>query len=70
MQMTGVVSENVRAVGYDAVSRTLRVEFRSGGTYDYFNVDESLYRQLLHPHPWHRVGPLVRRHRNVKIRSA
>jgi len=68
--MTGVVSEGIRAVGYDADTRILRVEFRSGGVYDYLDVDEDLYRRLLEPHPWHRVGPLVLDHDYVPVRRA
>ncbi|NKY38694.1 KTSC domain-containing protein [Cellulomonas septica] len=67
--MARVVSDNLHAVGYDSAARTLRVAFRSGGLYDYFNVDESLHRQLLHPHPWRRVGHLVRRHAYVRVRT-
>ncbi len=38
MSMTPVISNNVRAVGYGYGTRVLRVQFRSGGTYDYYAV--------------------------------
>lgn len=66
MQMTRVVSENVAAVGYEEEGQVLRVQFRSGGTYDYRGVAKSLYQEMLQPHPWRRVGPLVKRHPFIK----
>lgn len=38
MNMTQVSSTNLAAIGYDESSQTLRVEFQSGGTYDYYDV--------------------------------
>jgi hypothetical protein len=35
-----VSSTNVRSAGYDPVSKTLSVEFHSGGVYDYKNVSQ------------------------------
>lgn len=46
MQMIPVSSSNLRAVGYDPVTETLRIEFHNG-TYDYYNVPEHIYRGLL-----------------------
>jgi hypothetical protein len=65
--MTGVISDNVRAVGYDPASMTLRVQFSNGGTYDYSNVAAELYAQMLQPHPWRRVGKQVRAHAYRKV---
>ncbi|MGC0370107.1 hypothetical protein RKD05_002359 [Microbacterium sp. SLBN-111] len=67
MQMQPVVSTNVAAVGYDAMSNTLRVQFQNGGIYDYHDVDPSLYESMLQPNPWRRVGSIVRRHRYRKL---
>jgi hypothetical protein len=67
MNLTPVVSDNVRAVGYRPASRTLRVQFRSGGVYDYLNVNVALYEQMLLPHPWRRVGRLVKAHNYRRI---
>ncbi len=47
MDMTPVSSSQLRAVGYDADSEVLRVEFMSGSVWDYEKVDEASYRQLL-----------------------
>ena len=38
MDMARVESSNIKAIGYDAASKTLRVDFRSGSSYDYTNV--------------------------------
>jgi hypothetical protein len=35
MKRTPVKSSNIAAVGYDSASRTLEVEFISGGVYEY-----------------------------------
>lgn len=68
--MISVVSTNVRAVGYDDETHRLRVAFRSGGVYDYLNVAPSLYFELPRPHPWRRVGHLVKQHRCVRVQAA
>ena len=48
----------------------MRVAFRSGGVYDYLDVDQDLYEQMLEPHPWHRVGELVKSHRFRELPSS
>jgi len=40
-----VQSSNVDAVGYEGT--TLRVQFRSGATYDYLDVPANVYSQLV-----------------------
>lgn len=67
MNMTPVISDNVRAVGYDYGTRVLRVQFRSGGTYDYYAVSAHLYEVMLLPHPWRRIGRQIRAHRYRKV---
>ena len=47
MNMTPVASSNLAAVGYDPATHTLRITFHKGGTYDYYNVPESVYRGLM-----------------------
>ena len=42
-----VSSTDVASIGYDPVSRTLEVEFRSGGLYDYLDVPENSFHQLM-----------------------
>ena len=67
MQMIPVDSETVRSVCYDARSRVLPVAFHSGGTYEYVGGTLHLYEAMLMPHPWRRVGRLVRAHRYRRI---
>lgn len=47
MNRTPVTSSNVVAVGYDADTLTLEVEFKDGAVYQYFDVPETVYRELL-----------------------
>ncbi|MEU7005080.1 KTSC domain-containing protein [Nonomuraea sp. NPDC046570] len=61
--MTPVISDNIHAVGYDHRLRVLRVTFKSGGTYEYFDVALHLYEKMLLPHPWRRIGRQIRAHR-------
>lgn len=42
-----VASSAIEAVGYDSDDRTLEIEFRHGGVYEYFDVPEEVYRDLL-----------------------
>lgn len=46
MRMIPVASSNLSSVGYDPITKTLRIAFHSG-TYDYYNVPESVYEGLL-----------------------
>ena len=45
MNMIPVSSSNLQAVGYDG--ETLRIQFRSGGIYDYYNVPAFVYNGLM-----------------------
>ena len=47
MNRTLVSSSNVASVGYDSNSMTLEVEFRNGGIYQYFDVPEQVYNELM-----------------------
>lgn len=47
MEMVPVSSSNLRAVGYDADSATLRVAFHGGGVYDYFGVPPGVHDGLM-----------------------
>jgi len=42
-----VSSTNIRSIGYDPESKTLEIEFHSGGIYQYFEVSPSVYRALM-----------------------
>ncbi len=47
MEMIPVSSSDIRAIGYDAATATLRVDFISGGIYEYFDVPESVHANFL-----------------------
>ena len=47
VKMTAVDSTNLASVEYDKEAQKLYVEFLSGSTYVYFNLDESVYRGLM-----------------------
>jgi hypothetical protein len=47
MQMVPVSSSNLDSVGYDSMTRTLRIEFKSGAVYEYSAVPESEYQGLM-----------------------
>lgn len=42
-----VRSSNIRSIGYDLESHTLEIEFLSGGLYQYLNVPEQVYDELM-----------------------
>ena len=42
-----VTSSNLRSVGYDPNTRTLEVEFHSGGIYQYSNVPSNIHDGLM-----------------------
>jgi KTSC domain len=43
MERVSVTSSNVESIGYDSDSATLQVEFKKGGTYQYFDVPEAVF---------------------------
>ena len=47
MELVRVTSSNLQDVGYDKRTKTLRVLFLEGATYDYFNVPVSVHRSLM-----------------------
>jgi hypothetical protein len=42
-----VDSSSLRSVGYDVRSRTLEIEFHSGGVYPYYDVPQTVFAALL-----------------------
>lgn len=46
MEMKNVNSGKLRAIGYDAKTRTLQIRFDDGNTYQYSGVGEVLWRRL------------------------
>lgn len=47
MKRTPMESSLIRSAGYDEASKTLEVEFTSGGVYEYYNVPLQAYKELL-----------------------
>jgi DNA helicase HerA-like ATPase len=47
MEREIVYSSTVLSIGYEPTSYTLEVEFKSGGLYQYYNVPEQIYQELL-----------------------
>jgi hypothetical protein len=47
MNRTSVVSSNIASIGYDPNTMTLEVEFKNGSVYQYFDVPESTYQELM-----------------------
>lgn len=47
MERKAVRSTNIASVGYDAGTKTLEIEFRSGGVYQYAGVPEKRYECLM-----------------------
>ncbi|REJ87277.1 MAG: KTSC domain-containing protein [Planctomycetota bacterium] len=47
MHRTAVSSSNVASIGYDRDAVTLEVEFVNGSVYQYFDVPEHVYDQLM-----------------------
>lgn len=47
MNREPVASSNIAAIGYDETSQTLEVEFTSGALYQYYNVTQALFEQLM-----------------------
>ena len=47
MDRTSVSSSNIDSIGYDSSSQTLEVEFNSGAIYQYYDVPEYIFDELL-----------------------
>lgn len=47
MERIAVSSSNLASVGYDASTQTLEIEFNHGGVYQYYNVTEDVYNDLI-----------------------
>lgn len=47
MNRTPVRSSNLGSVGYDANQRTLEIEFKSGGLYEYYDVPIEVHDELM-----------------------
>ena len=47
MNRESVASSNIASIGYDEPSQTLEVEFTNGAIYQYYNVTQTLFEQLI-----------------------
>lgn len=47
MNRQSVDSSNLASIGYDAENEILEVEFKHGGVYQYFDVPENVYEELM-----------------------
>ena len=47
MRRERVTSSNIAEIGYDEPSRTLEVMFNNGRIYQYFEVPQQVYRELV-----------------------
>lgn len=47
MERYSVASSNVSSVGYDADTQTLEVEFVNGAIYQYYNVPNNIYEEMM-----------------------
>jgi len=47
MKRKSVDSSNLASIGYDPSSKILEVEFKHGGVYQYFDVPENIYEELM-----------------------
>ena len=47
MEMIPVDSSNIKAIGYDPDQARLEIEFKSGTAYEYFDVPQHIYDELL-----------------------
>jgi len=46
MEMSKINAGKLRAIGYDANKRSLRVEFDNGSALEYANIGESIWRNF------------------------
>ena len=47
MNRQSVTSSNIASIGYDADSQTLEIEFLNGGIYQYFDLPQYVYQELM-----------------------
>lgn len=47
MKLSPVKSSHIDAIGYDAATKTLAVQFKGGAVYHYHGVDSSVHERML-----------------------
>lgn len=63
MDRTAVGSSNISEIGYDPSSETMEVMFSNGSVYQYYNVGQALFDQMMQ-------APSKGQFLNVYIRNA
>jgi KTSC domain len=47
--MTPVSSSSLERVGYELANQKLRIQFKDGRLYEYFDVPQHIYQRLVNP---------------------
>ncbi len=47
MKREHVTSSNIESIGYDPKSQTLELEFLNGSIYQYFDVPQNIYDEIM-----------------------
>ena len=47
MKRIAVESSNLASIGYDEETKTLEIQFHSGGVYQYDDVEKEIYEELM-----------------------
>lgn len=47
MDRTQVASSNIASIGYDPDTNTLEIEFSNGSVYQYYDVPEHIYDEIM-----------------------
>lgn len=73
MDMHPVVSDSLAAVGYDLASKTMRVAFLRGASYNYLEVPVEMHAALMaatskgkHMHAYFRNNPAIKAVKHVE----
>ena len=69
MDRTPVSSSNLASVGYEATSMLLEIEFLSGSVYQFFDVPQSEFQQLMQAtsHGTYFTANIRNRYRYIKL---
>jgi len=47
MERKNVISSNIKSIGFDPEDKILEIEFHDGGIYQYFDVPQTIYNDLI-----------------------
>ena len=71
MERARIESSDLKSVGYDEPTQTLEIEFRQGGTYQYFGVPKKIHDSLMQyalSHDQYHSRHIKNRYRRTKVR--